>query len=285
MFTDLPLGGASVVLGAAGAAVLTVAAILASFAFGREADQRYRRLSQSALCVVFYFVSTLPTTVALSTAPEALGSFWSAPLTYLYAVLGILAAGVIACAFLWASTPEQTPGTSGLGLFGYAEREYLLFVAAVSLLLPRVTSLVLFDWSPLRRVAKETQGEAILRAASAVSWLLLMIVLSAAAAAAFWISCRKAGWKPSRWLARPDQAALGAALGATPSLAAEQRVPLAWARVFLVSWRLPLLYGWLLVLTLACSFLGWYGFLAATPAAAHYIWMLMRERERIAATR
>jgi hypothetical protein len=37
--------------------------------------------------------------------------------------------------------------------------------------------------------------------------------------------------------------------------------------------------GWLIVLIAAASFLGWFGFIAAVPAAGHYVWMSMRSRE------
>jgi hypothetical protein len=297
LFTYLPLGRATVVLGAAGVAALSLAAILAALAVGKDRSRRYHRLGQSALCVAFYFISTLPATVAEAPAPAALGSFWTAPLDFLYATMGIVGAAAIACSFLWANIAEHNAGTGSPGLFRYAQREYLLLVGAVSLLLPRLTGLALFEWSSLRRTARETVGEAALKAASGVSWLLLLIVLSAAAAVGFWVSCRQAGWKPGDWVARPAAPARDAALagagvtsmgatGAAPTAGAvepqsphpQQRLPLLWAQRLFLSWRLPLLYGWLLVLVAACSFLGWYGFLAAVPAAVHYVWMLTRER-------
>jgi hypothetical protein len=273
LFAYLPLGRATVILGAAGVAALALAAVLAALAFGKQSSQRYRRFSWSALCLIFYFVSTLPATVAQSPAPPALGSFWTAPLTYLYPVLGIVATAAAACAFLWASVAEQATDRSVPAGLRYAQREYLFLVGAVSLFLPRLTGLALFDWSTLQRTAAETQDQAVMKVASSASWLLLLIVLAAAAAAGFWISCRQAGWKPSDWLA--GQAAPA---GAAPNLAQQQRVPLAWVKRLFLSWRLPVLYGWLLVLVAACSFLGWYGFLAAVPAAGHYLWMLARGR-------
>lgn len=189
-------------------------------------------------------------------------------------MLGLLAAGAASCAFLWvgrAGEADETGDTAPAGI-SYAHREYLLLVAAVSILMPHLTGLSLFHWSLLRRTADESLRNAAFKAASSVAMLLLLLVLSAAAAAAFWLSCRNAGWRPSHWLAKPA----GAVATAHPT--PERRLPLMWAKRFLLSWRLPLFYGWLLVVAGLCSFLGWWGFLATVPAALLYIWLLMRER-------
>ena len=55
---------------------------------------------------------------------------------------------------------------------------------------------------------------------------------------------------------------------------------LRWDRKVLLTWRLPVLYGWLVILIAVCSFLGYWGFLAAAPAAAHYLAMWAWERAR-----
>jgi hypothetical protein len=143
-------------------------------------------------------------------------------------------------------------------------------VGAICLVLPSLVSLITTPWGLLARRKGETLSEVAFAGIVVVSSLLYQLVLFTAAAAAFWLSCRRLGWKPGRWLAAP-----GAPDGPPPE---GSRVPFAWAQRFLLTWRLPLSYAWAVVLLAACSFLGWYGFAAAGPAAAHYLWMLGRDR-------
>ena len=255
----LSMGAASMVLTIVSQALLALVAILVGLALGREGGGRLRLLSWSGVCAVFYYVLLLPGAVVVSQAPPALGSFWTEPLVYGSVVLGVLAGAAIACAFLWDSTAGDEAAVGTRPQFGTAEREYLLAVGAFSLLLPNLIPLVFVRWSSLGQRADETLSDAVVNGAVVAASLLYLPLLFASAAAAFWVSARRAAWRPSRWLAAP----------ATPRPSAKE---------FFLSWRLPLLYGWLIVLIAVCSFLGWYGFLAAAPAAAHYVWMLARCR-------
>lgn len=75
LFAYLPLGRATVVLGTASMATLASAALLTALAFGKQKGERHRRLSQSALCVMAYFILQLPGAVVESPAPGGLGSW------------------------------------------------------------------------------------------------------------------------------------------------------------------------------------------------------------------
>jgi hypothetical protein len=293
----LNMGVASMVLSMVLMTLTAVVGLLVGLAFNRQGGARYRLFSRAGLAMVFYYVLVLPDTVVESSAPPALGAFWPAPLVYASILLGMLASAVVACAFLWAASSEPGAATDGTGRFGRLHREYLLLVGAFSLLLTNVVYLLTTDWSILRQRTNETLSEAIYVGIVLVSSLAYLVVLFAAATAAFWISCRELGWKPGRGLAAPslgltrDQSAAVAAspapadsVGASTTgagrelAAARQRVPLVRAQTFLLTWRLPLLYAWFIVLVVACSFLGWYGFAAAVPAAAHYLWRLGSDR-------
>ncbi len=129
---------------------------------------------------------------------------------------------------------------------GFAGREYLLAVAALLLLLSRLTDFVFVDWGSLRPAEDQTLSEAVLQGIVFLAILLRLPVLFGAATLAFWTSARQAGWTPDR----------------------------------LLNWRLPLVLAWLIALIAAASFVGWYGFLAVVPATAHYAWMLGRSRRR-----
>ncbi len=263
-YAYLPMGAATAVLVTILMFALAVAAIWAAKAFGRQGADRYRALNRAAVVMIFYFILLLPGAVATAPALAPLGSASRAPLTFFSIASSILAATLVACAFLWAKDAAlSTPGDATH--FSFADREYLLFAGAAALFLPRLAGLSTIRWSLLRRAQSETLQEAVIQGAASVATILLPLALSGAATAAFWLSCRERGWQVERWLAVPSSrsALEGAGL----------------ARLVL-TWRLPLLYGWALVLTAACSFLNWYGFLAAAPAAAHYVLMMTRELAR-----
>jgi hypothetical protein len=280
-FVYMSMGVASMVLSMASMLVMALAAFLAALAFGKRDGARYRLLSWSGLCLVFYHVLLLPNAVVGSRGTPKLGSFWAEPLVYGGIALGLLASATVACAFLWASAAADGAAVSTRLPFGYFQREYLLFVGAFSLFLPNMIYLASADWGILRQRADETLSDAVYVGFVLVASLLYLVLLFGVATAAFWVSCRRAGWKPSHWLAARGAGAAGAdTAGAEPSLTPQPRVPLARVQLFLLSWRLPLSYAWFIVLVAACSFLGWYGFAAAAPAAAHYLWMLGRDRTR-----
>ncbi len=290
-YTYLPMGVATAVLATLLMFVLAVAAILAAKAFGRQGSERYRLLSRASVAMLFYMVLLLPGTVVTTPTLAPLGSASRTPLAYLTLVSGLITTVILACAFFWARSTRE-PTAEDAARLSPADREYLLFAGAAALLLPRLFGLAAIPWSRLQRTTDETTQEVVIRGAASVATILLPLVLTAAAAAAFWVSCRQEGWEPSRWLARPHTGPVLARTGATsagaaeesyagatePGAAAERSVTLAWLRRLLLTWRLPLLYGWLSALAAACSFLSWYGLLAAVPAAAHYGWMLLRER-------
>jgi hypothetical protein len=289
----LSMGVTSMILSMVLMTITAVAGVLVGLAFTRQGSARHRLLSWAGLAMIFYYVLLLPNAVVDSSAPPALGAFWAAPLVYGSILLGMMASAVVTCAFLWTASAETPAAGGGARHFGLLHREYLLLVGAFSLFLPNIIYLLSADWSVLRQRSDETLSQAAYAGIVLVSSLLYLLVLFAAATVAFWFSCRRLGWKPGRWLAAPplgaarDESAPAAAApkGAEPAvvdadLTSQPRVPLAWAQRFLLSWRLTLTYAWFIVLVAACSFLGWYGFAAAVPAAAHYLWMLRHDGKR-----
>ncbi len=285
-FAYLSMGVASMILSLVLMVVTALAGILVALAFKRSGSARYQLLSGAGLTMVFYYVLLLPGAVVMSSAPPALGTYWAEPLVYGSILSGMLASAIVACAFMWAGATHGAAPAERAPRFGFLRREYLLLAGAICLLMPNLINLITTPWGLLARRSDETLREAVLAGVVVVSSLLYQLVLYAAAAAAFWLSCRRLGWKPSRWLAAPGDPATGAETAPPPDTRApdgtapapQPRVPLAWAQRFFLTWRLPLLYAWAIVLVAACSFVGWYGFVAAAPAAAHYLWLLGRDR-------
>jgi hypothetical protein len=277
----LSMGAATMGLSIASQVLLAVASVLAGWAFGKQGDGRSRLLSWSGVSLIFYCILLLPTAVVESPAPPPLGSFWTEPSLYGGLLMALLSGTAIVCAFLWTQTSGEDDARGGPPRISYAQREYMLFVAAASLLLWRLTLLLATDWSLLRlRTHQSASGAVLIILAS----LLPLLLLFAFATAAFWTSCRRTGWKPTRWLTAPvsDTPVHGAAAwraeAAGAGLGPRRRGALDWGQRFFLTWRLPLFYAWLLLVIAACSFLGWYGFFAAVPAAVHYLWMSMRDR-------
>jgi hypothetical protein len=323
-------GGAFIALGIVSGVAITLAAALAALAFSREGSVRYRMLSWSGLCIAAYYVLFLPGAIAGSLAAPALGSFWAEPLIYTIILIGIFAGLAISRAFAWTAAAKRGAGApaaaerragakrgahaqSATASVPRAEREYLLLVAAVSLLLLSLLSLVFKNWTFLQRTAGQTVAEWTAEGVASMTVVLLLPALFLSASAGFLVSCRQAGWRRSRWTAgaeAPQAVTDGAAAARTATKSASSSAGAAGpggaasatagngaaalagaastdqapapsrARRLLLTWRLPLLYGWFLALTAACSFVHYYGFAVLVPAAAHYLWMRMRERGR-----
>jgi hypothetical protein len=151
-------------------------------------------------------------------------------------------------------------------------------VVAFSLLLPRLLDLAFIDWpTALAADAGETARDSTLRAVSYVGTVILIPMIFLVATAGFLVSGIQAGWRPRRWLD------LRGAVVGTPSPLRRRdwrAFALQWDRKALLTWRLPLLYGWLIILIAACSFLGYWGFLVVFLAAVHYLAMWGWERRR-----
>lgn len=282
-FAYLPMGSASLILATASTLALALAAVFAASAFRQEGAARHRLLSRAACCVLFYFIILLPATVVDASGPGSVGVFWSAPVDYAVLLLNILAAVAVALAFLWAAESTQIDSAHSTIRLAHAQREYLLLVAAVSLTTAQVLGLLSLDWGVLNGPSGATSSDIFAAGAAYVARRVLPLVLSVAAAAAFLVSSRRVGWTRGQWSNRLDKTSTDEAPdGATQAISEIHpepgRLSLTWVAEFCLSWRLPLLYGWLIALVAACSFLGWYGFGVALPAAVHYLWMLLHAR-------
>lgn len=285
LFAYLPMGGATLILATASTLALVLAAILGAMAFNREGTARYLTLSRAAFCALFYFVFSLPATVVGTSGPRSVGAFWSAPFEYTVALLNIIATAAVAFAFLRNAESSRSDGVTDKALrFVRTQRDYLLLVAAILLATAQVLSLLSFDWSLLRASSEASMSDLFTARAAYVARRLLPLTLSVFAATAFWISCRQAGWTPKRWQHKTsaeqgpdDRAQVSSETSAKP-----EQLSLSWAATFFLTWRLRLLYGWLIALVVACSFLSWYGFLVALPVAAHYLWMILQTRKTAA---
>jgi hypothetical protein len=255
--------GPFVVLDVVAGVALTLAAVLTVTAFARMEKRPYRMLSWSGLCIAAYYLLDPPRTIWQTAATPAVGSFWLEPAAYMSIVLGILAGLTVWRAFSWYRANERLAGS-----LAFAEREYLLAVAAFSLFVPRLLGLSLVDWSIMSRAADETMQTAVVTGIIYLSMVLLLPTLFFTGAAGFLVSSRQMGWRASRWTGSPTADG-----------------PQSWGRRLLLTWRLPLLYGWLLLLVAASSFLGYYGLATLAPAAAMYLWLLARERRTRLRTR
>jgi len=289
---DISLTRGDLAMSLASGVVITLAVALVAVAFYTGGRKRYLLFAWSGLCLTAYYILLLPSVARDITAPSTLGSFWANPLSFGKTFLGIVAGLIIAASFWWyggAARDDAAPqakhdNQSGLVRFALGEREYLLALAAALLLLSFLAELVFADWGLLRPADDQTTSGASFQVLLFLASRLFFPVLFGSATFAFWTSARQAGWAPTHLL-RP--AAADAMRGdptlrdATPGEAgpgtATSRPP---AAQLLLTWRLPLLLAWLIVLVAATSFLGWYGFLAVVPAAAHYLWMRVLKPKR-----
>jgi hypothetical protein len=278
---------------------LTITAAVSASALSQEGNTRYRLLAWAGGSLAVSYLFFPPLALYEAVAPAPLGEFWQAPVVFGSIVLGVMAGALLARAFAWSASKEGGPTR-----IPYADREFLLFVVALSLLLPRLVDLALTDWAAvLHPDASETTGNSTLEAVANAGMVLLIPMIFFVATAGFLVSSLQAGWRPRRWL-QPGAAAVEAGPGAVPgkappavreAVALPQAVPrapatwrrldwrgfaLRWDRKMLLTWRLPVLYGWLVILIAICSFLRYWGFLAVVPAAAQYLAMWGWERRR-----
>ena len=185
--------GPFVVLDVIRGVALTLAALLTTVAFHRQDDRRFRVLSWSGWCIALYYLLDLPRAIRASAAPPSLGAYWTEPAAYLSILLGVLAGLAISRAFAWYTAPR----TSGDRL-PFADREYLLSVAAFSLAVPRLVGLALLDWSVIERAAGEAISTAAIVGVVYLSMVLLLPTLFLTGAVGFYLSSRQTGRRPSR---------------------------------------------------------------------------------------
>jgi hypothetical protein len=252
---------------------LTVTAVTGASALARWGKIRYRLLTWSGAALTASYLFFPPLALYEAVAPPALGDFWQEPVVFGSMALGIIAGAVMTRAFAWSASSEGGPPP-----IRYGDREFLLFVVAFSLLLPRLLDLAFIDWpTALAADAGETARDSTLRAVSYVGTVILIPMIFLVATAGFLVSGIQAGWRPRRWLD------LRGAVVGTPSPLRRRdwrAFALQWDRKALLTWRLPLLYGWLIILIAACSFLGYWGFLVVFLAAVNYLAMCGWERRR-----
>lgn len=283
-------------LGILSGLALTLAAVMGASALAREGNNRYRLLAWAGTALAVSYLFFPPLALYEAVAPPALGDFWQEPAVFGSMALGIIAGAVMTRAFAWSEGGEGGPAP-----IRYADREFLLFVVALSLLLPRLLDVAFIDWADaLAPDAGETTRASTLQTAAYVGSVLLIPMVFLTATVGFLVSSVKAGWHPRRWLPprvatveasgrpRPPEPSEAmtehpAASVATAEAPAQHRIDwrrfaLRWDRSVLLTWRLPLLYGWLIILIAVCSFLGYWGFLAVVPAAGNYLAMQGWER-------
>ena len=243
---------ALVTVAAIGGMALTVSTVLIARAFRRSGEERYRLLSRAGIGVAAFFLLDLPGVISASASWPGREYFWDTPLMYMRIVLGALAGLIVSRAFAWYGASD-----SGSRSISRASREYLLHAAAASLLLPLLIRLGYSDWRlPILDPTGEATNASFFDYALAVASFIAMPAAFACLSAGFLAASRRAGWNPSHWM-RPAR---------------------TWSRRLLLTWRLPLIWSWLLILIATATIAGYYGFLAAAPAAAHYLGMIWWER-------
>ena len=263
---DISLTGSYVAISLASGVMITLAVALAAAAFYSAGSRRNRLFAWSGLSVAVYYVLFLPSALGDATTPPALGSFWADPVSLGRILFGIIAGLTMAAAFWWHGGDRRDAEDVAPPRYAFREREYLLALAALLLLLSRLGDFIFVDWGSLRPADDQTSSAAVFQAVIFLAILLRLPVLFGSAALAFWTSARQSGWEPAQLLTSTD-----------PAAAAESQ--LSRGPRLLLSWRPPLLLAWLTALIAATSFLGWYGLLVAAAAAAHYLRMTARERE------
>ena len=121
---------------------LTITAAMGASALAQEGKTRYRLLAWSGVSLAVSYLFFPPIALYEAVAPAPLGEFWQEPAVFGSIVLGVVAGAVLARAFAWSTSKEGGPKR-----IPYADREFLLFVVALSLLLPRLVDLASTDWS------------------------------------------------------------------------------------------------------------------------------------------
>jgi hypothetical protein len=256
-------------------------AVFMGRAFSRQGSNRYRLLSWAGLCVAVYYLCALPRTISVTTAAPEIGALWEAPAAYATVLCGTMAGLVIYRAFGWSAAKA-----SGSGGVRYAQREFLLAAAALLMLLPQFIGLGLQEWRPSQLVTgMGTVASSWTQLLGDYASTLMLPLFLLSLAVGFFVSCRHAGWTPDSWLETPRAPEPARRLPATaqPEATEEAGAP-GWSERLLLTWRLPLLFAWLLLLVAACTIAGYYGFVAVAPAAVHYSSMLLYHRKSAANT-